>query len=206
MWNYAENKVELKSPTQIVFVRHGKTAGNLEGRYIGITDEVLCEAGKQQLLSRGYPEVDLVFSSPMRRCLETAQIIWGMAKAQIIDGFEEIDFGDFEGKSYEELKDNGNYQRWIDSNGTLPFPNGGSREDFIETTLLGFNQMLMQINEKADASNDTLRVGVVAHGGTIMSVMSSLFDGDYFDYQVKNTEGYVLSYNPYKQTWNYKKI
>lgn len=35
--------------------------------------------------------------------------------------FRECDFGIFEGKNYEELKENRDYQRWLDSGGVLPF-------------------------------------------------------------------------------------
>ena len=62
-------------------VRHGLTAGNLEGRYVGgRTDLPLCKACKAALKnlyeSEKYPRVPLVFSSPMKRCVETAGILF----------------------------------------------------------------------------------------------------------------------------------
>lgn len=58
---------------EIILVRHGKTAGNLEGRYIGSrTDEPLCEEGihalEEKVREGTYPPVDLVYASPMIRC------------------------------------------------------------------------------------------------------------------------------------------
>lgn len=61
---------------EIILVRHGKTAGNLEGRYIGSrTDEPLCEEGihalEEKVREGTYPPVDLVYASPMIRCRQT---------------------------------------------------------------------------------------------------------------------------------------
>lgn len=66
---------------EIILVRHGKTAGNLEGRYIGSrTDEPLCEEGihalEEKVREGTYPPVDLVYASPMIRCRQTAKILW----------------------------------------------------------------------------------------------------------------------------------
>ena len=65
---------------EIILVRHGKTAGNLEGRYIGSrTDEPLCEEGihalEEKVREGTYPPVDLVYASPMIRCRQTAKIL-----------------------------------------------------------------------------------------------------------------------------------
>ena len=60
---------------KIIFIRHGKTAGNLEKRYIGRTDEPLCEEGISELESIKYPDSDEVLASPMKRCLQTARLI-----------------------------------------------------------------------------------------------------------------------------------
>ena len=60
-----------------VLIRHGKTAGNLAGRYIGCrTDEPLCPEGIAQLRMGRYPAVERVFASPLRRCRETARLLY----------------------------------------------------------------------------------------------------------------------------------
>ncbi len=61
-----------------------------------------------------------------------------------------MDFGQFEGKNYEELKDNPDYQKWIDSNGTLPFPGGEPREQFIRRSMEGFDWMMSDILIKSE--------------------------------------------------------
>ena len=65
---------------QICFIRHGITAGNEQKKYIGSTDEPISDAGRKCLIKRAsegiYGTPDIVFSSPMKRCIETAQILF----------------------------------------------------------------------------------------------------------------------------------
>ena len=173
-------------------LRHGATASNQEHRYLGRTDESLSSDGKEalQVLRHRYPKIDYIFSSPMKRCLETAQILYPNQKIRIIKEWEEMHFGDFEGKNYMELKENASYQKWIDSNATLPFPNGESREDFIERCKQGFYNMLLQL-KKLHPENNSITVGFIIHGGTIMSLLSTFGGGEYFDYQTANAKGYI---------------
>ena len=90
---------------KIAMIRHGKTYGNTLGRYIGVTDEPLCEEGKKELEQRTMDTVELLFVSPLKRCLETADILYPYAKQVKIPEFAECNFGEFENKNYQELKD-----------------------------------------------------------------------------------------------------
>lgn len=72
------------------------------------------------------PERQALFVSPLRRCRETARILFGDQEQRVIELLAECDFGEFENKNYKELADNPHYQEWIDSNGTPSFP--GRRE------------------------------------------------------------------------------
>ena len=94
---------------QILFFRHSMTAGNLEHRYLGCkTDEPLCQEGiafaKQQVKQGSFPLPEQVFVSPMRRCRETASILFPNLKQQIHPDLRECDFGMFEGKNYRADK------------------------------------------------------------------------------------------------------
>ena len=171
---------------KLILVRHGETQGNKLKRYIGKrTDEPLCPEAGNMLAQLAYPEVQAVYASPMIRCTQTAGILFPGKKLNIIDELAECDFGEFENKNYQELDGNQHYQSWIDSGGLLPFPGGESREEFKRRNVTGFQK----------AVNGCLRNGIslaalVVHGGTIMAVLSSLTGGEYFDFQVKNGEGY----------------
>lgn len=185
MRNSTENKVKL------VLIRHGATESNLKHSYLGKADEGLSQVGifklNENKNSGIYPQVDRLYTSPMKRCIQTADIIYPGIKKCVIREWEEIDFGIFEGKDYKELCHTKEYQKWIDSNGELPFPGGESREAFIKRCEAGFVRMVSDMKKK----ESLLSVGIVVHGGTIMALLSSFFNGEYFSYQVKNGEGYV---------------
>ena len=190
MWNRTENQIKL------ILIRHGETAANIEHRYLGRTDETLSIEGKEKLLEyekqQKYPKADMVFTSPMKRCKETAQILYAAVTTREIPEWTEMDFGDFEGKNYTELQHDERYQAWIDSNGTLPFPNGESRKVFIRRCMQGMKKLVQCLfDEMTDKKIEA--VAAVVHGGTIMALLSSICGGEYFDYQVKNGEGFVCN-------------
>ena len=156
---------------KIILIRHGMTEGNLKRRYIGTTDEDLINT---DCLKGDYPKCERVVASPLKRCIQTAEYIYPNVDIEICDKLKECDFGDFENKSYEDLKDNPDYQKWLDSNGELPFPNGETHEDFKNRCKDGFFESLTE--------RDT---AFVIHGGSIMAIMQKLFGGNFYDYQVK---------------------
>ena len=83
----------------IHLIRHALTQGNIEGRYIGQTDEELCQEGLNQLevMKRdyNYPIADVVFTSSLKRCVQTAKILFPDKTPIEMRGFEECDFGEF---------------------------------------------------------------------------------------------------------------
>ena len=191
MWNLTENQVKL------VLIRHGATAANREHRYLGKTDEQLSEEGIDELQrakeSHIYPDIDYLFSSPMKRCIETAEILYPSKEPMIIPEWKEMDFGVFEGKNYMDLQGDARYQAWIDSNGTLPFPEGESREEFILRCEQGFHRMLELLEDCFREASKDSTVGLLVHGGTIMALLSRYCGGEYFDYQVANGRGYICA-------------
>ena len=178
-------------------IRHSMTEGNLKKRYIGKTDEPLCEAGVQRIsecMRKGiYPEVDRVYVSPMKRCIQTAQMIYPKKGLNVVSELAECDFGIFENKNYQELlacEDTKEaYQAWIDSGGTLTFPKGESREAFQKRSVTAFTRIVEECKR-----NRAERVALVVHGGTIMSIMEAYAypPGNYYDFQVGNGDGYEL--------------
>lgn len=174
---------------QITLIRHGCTAGNLEHRYVGSTDEPLTEQAKEMLQSRqkNMKVPDILYVSPMKRCRETAQLLYPNTEQRIADGLRECSFGDFEYKNYIELDGNADYQAWLDSGGTLPFPGGESREAFAQRCCRAFEGCCLEAMEKGCDS-----IAFVVHGGTIMAVMERFArpQKSYFEWQVKNAEGF----------------
>ncbi|MDD6255169.1 MAG: histidine phosphatase family protein [Eubacteriales bacterium] len=179
---------------EIVLIRHGATAGNLEKRYIGsATDEPLCSEGIEvvrSLIKRGrYPEAAedaLVITSPLRRCVETAGLIYPGVERTEAENLRECDFGRFEYKNYEELDGDSDYQAWIVSGGTLPFPGGEDPEEFKARSRNAFMDAVRDNRERS-------QLIFVVHGGTVMSVMSSFAKPhrEYFDSCVSNGRGFI---------------
>ncbi|WOO38614.1 histidine phosphatase family protein [Anaerocolumna sp. AGMB13020] len=172
----------------IRFIRHGITAGNLEKRYVGSTDEGLCETGKQLISEKSYlypfSEREIIYASPLRRCKETAEILFPAIRPILHKGLRECNFGEFEYKNYLELADNAKYQAWIDSGGTMDFPGGEGNEAFKERCTKAYEEILL---------NTDSPITFVVHGGTIMAILNkySLEKKGYFDWQLKNGEGYL---------------
>lgn len=193
MRDRSENQIRL------VLIRHGATKANAEHRYLGKTDEPLSKEGEIQLeeykKQKLCPDIDFLFASPMKRCVQTAEILYPDVSPVLIKEWEEMDFGAFEGKNYMELQDDKRYQKWIDSNGTLPFPEGESREEFITRCEKGFRGMLEKVKQIKEEGHKT--IGMIVHGGTIMALLSKYGKGDYFDYQVANGSGYVCTMKNY---------
>lgn len=166
---------------KLILIRHGKTYGNTLKRYIGTTDEPLLD---NIAVNKEYPEADIIISSPLKRCIMTAELIYPGEKISICGDLRETDFGDFENKSYDELQENPHYRRWIDSGGEAAPPNGESRAEFTKRCIRAYERIIK--NSKADCA------ALIVHGGTIMAIMQHIFGGDFYDYMVPNLGGYIV--------------
>ena len=175
-----------------VLIRHAATAGNVGRRYIGRgTDEDIlrCEDTHMRSVSEHVQDIlhdPYVISGPLKRCRRTASSIYPLQSIQIIEELSEIDFGSFEGRSYEELKDLDEYRAWI--SGDIPSPpKGESRDDFIKRSIDGFYKSL-------SLAGDHKELFISCCGGNIMAIMSHFTKKDYYDFQVGNLEGYILRF------------
>lgn len=174
---------------ELWLIRHGMTEGNKTGKYIGITDEPLSPEGREGLSGKEYPVPEIVFISPLKRCGETAEILFPGVRTVVVRELAECDFGHFENKNYLELTGNEEYQAWIDSNGTLPFPGGEGQEEFKARVLEGFRRALGECER-----GNIQKAALVAHGGTIMTIMEKYGkpEKSFYEWHVKNGEGYRL--------------
>lgn len=173
---------------EVVWVRHFMTPGNRKKQYIGRTDEPLDEEMIPGELGV-YPEISKLVVSPMLRCRQTAERIWPGMDYEIEPLMRELDFGEYEGKTYEELKDEPAYQKWLDAGGIGAFPGGEDRADFQKRCVKGAECVLEQMLEEGCA-----RAGIVVHGGTIMAVLSA-YDPEkrpFYHWQVANGAGFIV--------------
>lgn len=177
---------------EIILIRHFPTPGNLEKRYIGSTDEQISKEWVTGIDFSRYPAADAVFASPLKRCLETAGLIYQDMNPVIYRDLRECSFGDFENRNYSELSENPDYQSWIDSGGTLPFPNGEAPGEFRDRCVRAFEEA---VREGAGAGHEKL--AFVIHGGTIMSILDRLSTPheEYYRWQTANGKGFTAMMN-----------
>ena len=176
---------------QLILMRHGQTQGNLEKRYVGVTDEPLCEEGIACAKAAYHDEqLQRVYVSPLQRALQTAEICFPHAEQIAVEGLREMDFGVFEGKTYLEMAELDAYNEWVAGNCEGACPGGEDKASSQQRIC----SALMQLLDEANAAGEK-HVVVVAHGGTIMAALDRYVQSErnYFDWHVDNCEGYVLN-------------
>jgi len=179
----------------INFIRHGMTEGNRFKRYIGVTDEELCGEGISALKGTEYPDCGVLVSSPMKRCIQTAEIIYPGRLPRVYSDFRECDFGIFEGKNYQELAGVPEYQKWIDGNATDRFPDGEDPFEFRKRCVLEFERMVSECPQTAEVS-------LVVHGGVIMAVLEkyAVPEQEFYKWHTENGHGYRTEFDGEKIT------
>lgn len=188
----------IQENMRLYFIRHGETKGNRERRYVGRTDEGLTKEAAELLLKKKVPPADRIFVSPMRRCMETAELLYPGQEKQIVEGLRECDFGAFEYRNYRELNGNPDYQRYIDSMGSSGFPEGEDMSGFQERCVRAYLEVMEQLKREDFQGS----AAFVVHGGTIMALLDRFSEPhkDYFDWQVKNGSGYSAEWQWKQET------
>lgn len=157
---------------KLYLLRHGLTEANLNGIYAGSgTDLPLSDEGVAQLdrlrEDFDYPRAGLVFVSPLLRARQSADILYPGVRQIGIEDLREIHFGEFEGKTVEELQADPVYHRWLDPAQQLTPPGGESGAAFAQRA----GTVLEKLCEYMVRS-DTPEAAVVTHGGLIMTALA----------------------------------
>ena len=173
----------------IVLLRHGKTAYNEQRRYQGAADVPLSQAGKAALQKADF-EPETVYVTPLVRTAQTARILFPGARQIVAPELREMDFGDFEGRTYDEMKDDAAYCAWLDSGCESACPNGESKAAFCERVCCAFEKLADDALARGEE-----RLVIVAHGGTQMAALSRFAEPhrDYYSWNAPPAGGFVLS-------------
>ncbi len=156
---------------RLVLVRHGETVGQSSIRYYGATDLALSATGLQQMCDVGAAlaneSFDLVLTSAMQRTVTAADLIAPGAPRQVVAGFNEINFGEWEGLTKEEIaaRDPDAFVRWQASVHTFTYPGGDCAPDFRARVATVWRTLLPAAPE---------RVLLVAHRGVILSLVAEM--------------------------------
>ena len=181
----------------IHFICHGDIAETKGGAYIGVTDVSLSDKGREELVeldkNNRYPYAPVLFSSPLKRCLETCQIIYPDKEPIVVDELSEIDFGLWEGKTAEELKHHESFQKWLSGDTNVKPPHGESSADFTRRICL----MFQKIVDGLIATGHTEAV-IVTHGGVIMTLLAvyGLPQAKPFEWAMNSGCGYSIRVTP----------
>jgi len=179
---------------KVLLVRHGETPGNALRRYIGRTDEPLSAQGAEKARAAGGDaRLRRVFVTPLRRTQQTAEILFPNAGQTVVDGLREMDFGDFEGRSADEMAEDAAYRAWVEAECEPRCPGGEAKAEFSARVVEAFTRTALQ----ELCAGAALAVFVV-HGGTIMSILSALSRGgeSYYSWATHNCGAFLCSVVP----------
>ena len=156
---------------RISVIRHGLTDANEMGIYIGKTDMPLSSKGAADLASKmdefDYPSVHRVYTSPLLRCRETADILFPETEIVPVDEFRELDLGEFEGKTVEELLKRDDYKAWLKGGKDCRPPKGESLEEMTARTYVGLHNIIIDMMESG-----LTHCALVTHGGIISNMLA----------------------------------
>jgi broad specificity phosphatase PhoE len=136
--------------TELILARHGETEWNVEEVFRGRIDIELDEKGVRQaeLLAqylRGV-KIDAVYSSPLRRALNTAEVIarYHKLKVKIAPGLIDFDFGKWQGLRHQEVKRRYKklYAQWLENPHLIRMPDGESLDEVRERALMVVDEVV----------------------------------------------------------------
>ncbi|MCL2052839.1 MAG: histidine phosphatase family protein [Oscillospiraceae bacterium] len=175
---------------KIYAIRHGQTDWNSAGKIQGKTDIPLNQKGREQaceiaqtLLSSG---IDTIISSPLKRAMETAEIVAGQlhigGKIVSDERLSERDFGDFEGRFVKDVYNVPTLRKWSDN---VVIPNGESIRDTAKRVFECLDDVFLKYRGR--------NILLVVHGHVIRTVLwyfNGIPEGEEATFEVGNCEVY----------------
>jgi len=166
----------------IYLIRHGETKWNIDFRVQGKRDVPLNDTGiNQAYLLASYFEknnfeantIDAIYSSNLTRAYETAEIIGKKLnkKVKIVEDFQEINFGVWEGYYWEDIKIEYKdfLNKWEDDKENTPIPEGESYGQVQKRVYRKFNEIISNHNSNSN-------IIIVSHGVAIKVLIAKILD------------------------------
>ena len=171
---------------KLILVRHALTVDNQKSRLSGHIDSSISEEGKEQIdkitnYLKDF-DIDKIYTTTSSRTKDTVKKLSELKSIEIIEKeiLKEISFGDFEGLTFDEIKDKypKEFQDMIEKGYEYKYPNGESLID-------SYNRVCIEL-DNIISNNDDRTILICSHGGTIRNIIT-----------------YLIS-NSYKYHWNFK--
>ena len=171
---------------KLILVRHALTVDNQKSRLSGHIDSSISEEGKEQIdkITNYLKDfnIDKIYTTTSSRTKDTVKKLSELKSIEIIEkeSLKEISFGDFEGLTFDEIKDKypKEFQDMIEKGYEYKYPNGESLID-------SYNRVCIEL-DNIISNNDDRTILICSHGGTIRNIIT-----------------YLIS-NSYKYHWNFK--
>jgi broad specificity phosphatase PhoE len=163
--------------SRLVLVRHGHVEGISPERFRGRRDVDLSELGvrqaqaaAQRIAARWHPQA--LYSSPLRRCLQTAAPIGaacGLAPT-VLDDLNDVHYGDWEWRTYEEVRraSPALFACWFAAPQLVRFPAGESLQDLVSRAA-----NVLRLMRERHAGQTVVLVG---HGAFNRALLLQLLD------------------------------
>ncbi|GIM29095.1 phosphoglycerate mutase [Clostridium polyendosporum] len=162
--------------TTLVLVRHGETEWNALGKFQGCKDINLSNEGilqAQFVKKRFENDFDCIYTSPLKRALQTAEIISNNTNLNPIiePQLREINFGDWEGLTIREIANNypNNFNKWRTDELDAPLCGG---DISLKKASIRAKSAILEIVKKHKGKN----IVIVSHGGIIKAGLIGLFN------------------------------
>ena len=180
---------------KIYLIRHGETESNKKGIFRGRLDIPLSQSGKEQASSvfNYFKEknIELVFSSPLSRALETAKTIFPNKKIKIDERLNNLDLGNWSGVEKEKIKKErpDEWNMWVNSPEKIKFPEGESIKDVYKRV----NSLLNSLKKvKAD------KIALISHRSVLKTLLAAsigMKDNFFWKFHLDNASISILIYN-----------
>lgn len=143
-----------------------------------------------------YPPAGIVFTSPLTRCVKTAGILYPNCEIIKLDSLMDMNLGEFEGKSFDELRGDADFARWLENSSENIPPGGEGVVEFTRRVVEAAGDVFYMMMEKK--ISDAV---VVTHGGVIMTLLAAIGvpQKPLHEWATGNGEGYTLFFTP--QMW-----
>jgi len=184
----------MDDTVSVTLLRHGITKENQQRRYIGWSDPNLDTVAITILeATQSSFSFDAIYTSDLKRCTQTASY-YDPNKAVVKDErLRELNFGLWEGKTYQDLKSIKAYRDWIDAPFEISPPSGESHNELKVRVLEVWQKIINTLIEKQ--ANDIL---IISHAGPIRLLLTLFADTDpkqeWWDWSLDHLSGYRLSW------------
>lgn len=176
----------------ITLLRHGLTEANERREYLGWTDSPLSVKGRKQIqqIKDSFSEYELLISSDLQRCVDTAKLFFPNSEILLNPLFREMNWGLWEGKTYEQLEEENHYQNWLKNPMEASVPEGESYPIFSKRVESGFQQLFQK---------EFKNIAIMTHGGVIRELLVRYApeEKSFWDWDIPHAGGYKFVWDSF---------